>query len=72
MLNRTTVDCMQVVAAGGGITLDASKRTTIELMQIAAAASRTGAAVILTGSEFKPTTDLLQIASAGKGCVSFS
>lgn len=69
--SRTTLELVQIAAAGGGFKLDASSRPTIELVQIAAAAGNKGARVSFVGLGTRPTSELVQIAAAGKGCVSF-
>ncbi|OHB39322.1 MAG: hypothetical protein A2Y09_03560 [Planctomycetes bacterium GWA2_39_15] len=66
---KTTMELVQIAAAGGGFRLDAAMRTTPELVQIAAAASRTGARVTFAGLKFRTTPELVQISAAGKGCV---
>ena len=66
---RMVEDLIQIAAAGGGFRLDAGLRRTEDLVTIAAAASRSGARVTFAGLKLRPTTQLIQIAAAGKGCV---
>ncbi len=57
--------------AGAGFRLDARTRTTYELMQFAAATKLGGGGLILTGMSIFNTDDLLRIANAGAGHVTF-
>lgn len=72
MQGKTAMECVQIASAGGGMTIDGAHRTTMELVQIAAAAARSSASIEIKNSQFKTTMELVQIASAGKGCVRFS
>jgi hypothetical protein len=45
------------------------RKTTEELIQIAAAARNSGAQITLTGLAVRTTDELLQITAAGKGVV---
>jgi DNA replication protein len=65
------IDVVKLVAAGGGIDMDATARSTDELVQIAEAASARQPKVILRGVKGRPVDDLIKIAAAGKGCVIF-
>ena len=67
---RTTEELLRIVAAGGGMRLDASKMTTDDLVAIAAALSQ-NARLILTGLGARSTDDLVRIAAAGRGGVFF-
>jgi hypothetical protein len=69
--SRPTADLVQLAAAGGGFRLNAAVRQTTELVQIAAAASRGGGRITFCGLTGRLTSDLVQIASAGKGTVAF-
>jgi hypothetical protein len=66
---RTTLDLVQLAAAGGGFRLDANLRPTLELVQIAAAARNGGARVTFAGLTMRPQQELVQIAAAGKRAV---
>ena len=66
---KPTLELVQIVAAGGGLRLDAGMRPTLDLVQIASAAARGGARVTFSGLKARPTLDLVQIAAPGKGCV---
>ncbi len=68
---RSTQEIMQIVAAGGGITMNGAARSTQELMQIAAAGASKGSRVTFTSLAARSTQELMQIAAAGRGCVSF-
>jgi hypothetical protein len=67
-----TGDLVRLVAAGGGIDMDITGRAIDDLTNIATAAARAGARVILRGTRGRDVTDLIRIATAGKGCVTFS
>ena len=68
---RTTSDLIQIVRAGGGISVDAKLRTTSDLIQIARAAQMSRVNVIFRGMSLRMTADLIQIARAGNGHVTF-
>lgn len=68
---RTTSDLIQIVRAGGGITMDAGLRTTSDLIQIARAANLSGAKVVFRKMSLRTVADLIQIARAGNGNVTF-
>lgn len=69
-MSKMTDQIIQIVAAGGGVIVDASKMTD-QLIQIASTASRSGSLVIVKGAGKKMTDQLIQVASAGKGRVIF-
>jgi len=66
-----TEDLIRIVAAGGGMRLDGSKRSTDELVSIAAAASMRTSRLTLTGLDGRTTDELVRIAAAGNGSVFF-
>ena len=68
---KMTDDLIRIVAAGGGVELDAGAKMTDDLIRIAAASQRSGAKVVIKNAGSKMTNDLIRIASAGKGNVSF-
>jgi hypothetical protein len=70
--DRPTGDLVRLVAAGGGIDMDMTVRPVEDLIRIATAAARTGARVIFRGTRGRAVTDLIAIATAGKGCVMFA
>jgi hypothetical protein len=49
----------------------AQKRSTDDLIKIAAAAGTSGAWVVYCGLKMRPVNDLIRIAAAGEGCVFF-
>lgn len=71
MRSRTTDELIQIVAAGGGLILDAAPRPTNDLIQIASAASGNRVPLQFRGMDTRPTSDLIQIAAAARGCVMF-
>jgi hypothetical protein len=68
---KTPEQLSQIVEAGGGIIIDASKYTTSELTQIASAAKGNNASVVIRNADKKTTEKLRQIALAGAGRVTF-
>ncbi len=68
---KTTDELFKIVAAGGGLVLEAGRRTTDELIGISAAAKRSGAIVVFRNMAMRKTDSLVKIAAAGKGKVIF-
>jgi DNA replication protein len=62
---------VRIAAAGGGFRLEASLRTTNDLVRVAAAAGNSGASIAFAGMVMRPIDDLVRIAAAGKGRVTF-
>lgn len=71
-VGRDVADLVRIVAAGGSLTLDASGRSTEELLLIAAAAAESGARVDLRGLGNRSTDELVLIAKAGAGAIVFT
>ena len=65
-------DLISIVATGGGLDLDVGNRTSSELISIASAASQSGARIIFRGLNGRMISELINIASAGKGAVQFA
>ena len=70
-MTKITERIVQIVAAGGGVILNAEEKVTDQLVQIASIAAESGATVILRNADTKVTEQLVQIATAGKGRVIF-
>lgn len=70
-MTKMTKQILRIVAAGGGVILNAQEKTTPQLVQIASAAAGSGATVILKNADTKTTEQLVQIATAGNGRVIF-
>lgn len=68
---KTTSELVRIAAAGGGLRLKASDKTTSELALIASAASNTQAIITITSANSRSTSELALIAAAGKGRVVF-
>lgn len=68
---KKTEELIKIAGAGGGLVLQAGRRTTDELVKIAAAAKRSGTMVILRDMSVRKTESLIRIAAAGKGHVIF-
>ena len=67
----TTDDLVRIASAGGGFSIDATKRTTDEIVRIVAAASNRGNRMTIKNVNMKRIDELIMIASAGNGCVVF-
>jgi hypothetical protein len=71
MRKITDEHVVQIVEAGGGVIVDTAGELTDHLVQIAAAAARSGAMVILKNADSRRPEELIQIAAAGHGRVIF-
>lgn len=70
MQSRSVDDLCAIAAAGGSLVLHADVRPTNELIRLAQSL-RHGAHLTLQGTAFRPTEDLLLIASAAPGKIIF-
>lgn len=70
-MDRSTDDLVKIVAAGGGLILDAEAKSTDELIKIANAAAESEAFVTMRKVGEKNTDELIKIAAAGDGAVVF-
>jgi len=70
-MSKTTTQVVQIIAAGGGVILNAREKTTKNLAQIASTAAESGATVILRNADGKTTSQLVEIATARRGRVIF-
>ncbi|WP_437550998.1 hypothetical protein WME97_08435 [Sorangium sp. So ce367] len=70
MTSKMTDQIVRVVAAGGGVIVDADKMSD-QLVAIAGAAAQSGGVVIVKGASRKTTDQLMRIANAGQGRVIF-
>jgi len=61
----------QIVQAGGGIIVDASKYSTEQLVKIASSAKGKNATILIRNADRKTTEKLRHIAEAGSGHVTF-
>lgn len=68
---KKTDELVQIASAGGGLVLEAGRRTTDELIKIAAAARQAGAIIVFKNMALRKTAALVKIAAAGKGKVIF-
>ncbi|UCD86972.1 MAG: hypothetical protein JSV01_04170 [Desulfobacterales bacterium] len=68
---KTTDELAKIAAAGGGLVVEAGRRTTDELIRIAAGAKHSGATVVFRNMAVRKTDALIKIAAAGKGKVIF-
>ena len=68
---RTTDELVKIATAGAGFVIEARRRSTDELANIAAAAKRSGATVIFRNMTMRKMDALTRIGAAGKGHVIF-
>lgn len=69
--NLQVEDKVRIVAAGGGMKLDASKLNLDELISVASAAGVSRARIAIAHSDVLSVEQLVLIAAAGKGTVFF-
>jgi hypothetical protein len=65
----TTEELVRIARAGGGLEVDASRRTGDDLTRIALAAASKGARLRISNSRSKTTDELVRIVLAAKGKV---
>jgi len=68
---RPTEDLVRIMAAGGGFRINAEARASSDLVRIATAAVKGGGQLALIGMNTRRIEDIVDIALAGKGHVSF-
>ena len=68
---KTTGDLIRIMRAGASFRLDARARAVDELIRFAAATRSGGGQLILRGMSIYNTDDLMSIATAGGGHVTF-
>jgi len=68
---KTTDELIELVRAGGGLVLDAGRRSTDELVRIVTAARKSGSTIILRKVALRKNEALMRISEAGKGHVIF-
>ena len=61
----------KIARAGGGFTVNAAGRSKEDLVQIATAAADRGGQIHISHVAQMTTDELVEIATAGKGCVFF-
>lgn len=64
-------DLIRLAAAGAGFRIDVTLRPTNDLIRIAAAARQGGARITFSGIGLRQRDELIQIAAAGGGNISF-
>ena len=70
--DRKMEDVLRIALAGGGMDMQASNRTTVELTRMALAGSTSGRRLIFRGLADRQPEDLVRIALAGRGTVLFA
>jgi len=68
---KRTDELVRIASAGGGFSINAGLRQTSDLITIARAGSIHGAPLVFRGLNLRTTDEIVSIAQAGKGCVSF-
>jgi hypothetical protein len=69
---RMTPDLISLIRSGAGLDLDVKGRFTEDLIQIAAQAKQSQVRVTFRGLTGRVNDDLLRIADAGRGYVTFA
>jgi hypothetical protein len=67
-----TNDIVRLAAAGGGFEIDVATRSTEDLVRIAAATGTNRSRIVFRGLMVRRIDELVRIAAAGNGCVSFA
>lgn len=71
MPEKTVSELISIVRAGGGLTVRAAEHTIDDLLPIARAAADSGALVRISGALGWKAKDLVRLAQAGRGHISF-
>lgn len=66
-----TSQLVEIVAAGGGIRINAQGKMKSDLMQIVSASKRKNSKITFIGMSGRLTSELVEIAAAGNGNVVF-
>ena len=67
----TTLDAQRIASSGGGLRLNASRFSPLDLQRIASSASDTGARINIYNVSGLSPLEMQRIGSSGKGCVQF-
>ncbi len=70
-MEKSADDLVMIVAAGGGVCVDADHYSVDQLASIAAAGSKHKPLIVMEYAGSRSTDDLVMIAAAGKGAVHF-
>jgi hypothetical protein len=68
---RPSHELLRIATAGGGLTIDAALWEFGDLIKIAEAAGKHGGRIHITNISMWDTDELVRLAEAGKGSVSF-
>lgn len=68
---KTTDQLVRIIAAGGGMRIDANSKTIDQLVRMAAAGAKRQSQLVIINAQSKTTDQLVRIAAAGDGCVFF-
>ncbi len=70
-MGRTLDEILKIISAGAEVTISAKEYSVEHLVRVAAAAKKHEIKVHITGTNLEPIQNLLRIAEAGNGFVSF-
>jgi DNA replication protein len=70
-MDRSTDDLVKILAAGGGLVLDAGRKSIDDLMKIARAGAEGECLVTMRNVGEKTTEELIKIVTVGDGSVVF-
>jgi hypothetical protein len=70
-MSKTPDQLINILAAGGGLILDAATRAPDQLIRMATAAGGSGATLVLRNADYRAADQLVTIAAAGRGRVIF-
>ena len=71
IMSLSTEDLVKIVEAGGGLTLEAGSKSKDDLVTIATGATNLDVILTLKNVTALTVDDLVEIARAGDGCVTF-
>ena len=72
MKTESILDLKRIAEAGGGLELDGSEISTLDLERLAEAAAEGGGQLVLRNMKGRSTLDLVRVAKAAPGHVLFS
>jgi len=70
-MSKTVLELKDIARAGGGLSLDSTKLSTLELKEIGRAAKPSGATIIIRNAHSKTTLELKEIARTSPGKIIF-
>ena len=70
-MKKTTADLIMLAGTGANLTIDATERTTADIIQIVGSIGLKGSHITITNANTKTTADLIQIAMVYPKCITF-